>query len=327
MTEITRRGFVAGATATGASLLTGACDEPGASVNSGDVARVSEGEGRIAVQGGEIWYKVVGTGPGVPLLVIHGGPGFSHDYLSPIEALGRDRPVIFYDQLDCGNSDRPGDPGNWRVPRFVAEIEALRRTLGLSKFHLLGHSWGGALAAEYAAGSRNRVLSCVLASPLINTPRWMEDNLRWRKLLPADVQATLDRNEKAGTVRSKEYQAAVQIFYERHLCRMDPWPKPLTASLDKGNFDLYVTMWGETEFLATGTLRTYDGTQNLPRITAPTLFTCGEFDEAPPVTMYRYSQLVANSEVRVFTDASHTPHLEQTAAFNQAVAVFLNGIG
>ena len=327
MTEITRRHFVAGATATGASLLTSACDEPGTSLSSDEIARVPEGDGRVAVQGGEIWYKVVGSGPGAPLLVVHGGPGFSHDYLLPIGALGRDRPVIFYDQLDCGNSDHPGDPGNWRVLRFVTEIETLRRALGLSKFHLLGHSWGGALAAEYAAGSRNRVLGCILASPLISTTRWMEDNLRWRKLLPEDVQATLERNEKAGTVRSDEYQQAVQVFYERHLCRADPWPKPLTTSLEKGNFDLYVTMWGETEFFATGTLLNYDGTQNLARITSPTLFTCGEFDEAPPVTMYRYSQLVTNSEVRVFTDASHTAHLEQTAAFNQAIAVFLNGIG
>jgi len=327
MTEITRRGFVAGATATGASLLTSACGEPSASLNTDDIARVTEGEGRVAVQGGEIWYKIVGTGSGAPLIVIHGGPGFSHDYMVPVEALGRDRPVIFYDQLDCGKSDQPGDPGNWRIQRFVAEIESLRRELGLTKFHLLGHSWGGALAAEYAVGARNRVLGCVLASPLISTPRWMEDNRRWRKLLPADIQATLDRHEKAGTVRSNEYQEAVQVFYERHLCRTLPWPAPLKASLDKGNFDLYVTMWGETEFLATGTLRDYDGTQNLPRIEAPTLFTCGEFNEAAPATMYRYSQLVRNAEVRVFNDASHTPHLEQTAAFNQAVAVFLNSIG
>jgi proline iminopeptidase len=327
MAKITRRHFVAGATATSASLLASACDQPGAALKQSDIARVSEGDGRLQAQGGEIWYKVVGTGPGVPLIVIHGGPGFSHDYLSTLDALGRDRPVIFYDQLDCGNSDHPGDPGNWRVSRFVAEIEALRQTLGLSKFHLLGHSWGGALAAEYAAGSRNRVVGCVLASPLISTTRWMDDNLRWRKLLPADVQATLTRHEAAGTVRSEDYQNAVQVFYERHLCRLDPWPKPLVDSLDKGNFDLYVNMWGETEFIATGSLRNYDGTENLPRITAPTLFTCGEFDEAPPVTMYRYSQLVDNAEVRVFTDASHTPHLEQTAAFNQAVAVFLNSIG
>ncbi len=328
MTGVTRRTFVAGAAAAGAGILTSACDGgPAGPISSDDIARVPEGEGRAAVSGGQIWYKVVGSGPGVPLLVIHGGPGFSHDYLLPIEELGRDRPVIFYDQLDCGNSDRPGDPGNWRVQRFVSEIENLRRDLGISKFHILGHSWGGALAAEYAAGSPSRILGCILASPLINTPRWMEDNLRWRKLLPEDVQATLTRHEQAGTVRSSEYQDAVQVFYERHLCRTVPWPQPLMASLDKGNFDLYVTMWGETEFLATGTLRTYDGTQNLPRIQAPTLFTCGEFDEAPPATMYRYSQLVNNAELRVFTDASHTPHLEQTAAFNQAIAVFLNSIG
>jgi proline iminopeptidase len=298
MSGLSRRDFVTGATATGTALLASACgggDSGGGGFLGGDdeIAGVAEGEGRVSVPGGEVYYRVTGGGPGAPLLVVHGGPGLSHDYLVTLEELGRDRPVIFYDQLDCGQSARTGDPGNWRVARFVSEIAEIRRALGLTKFHILGHSWGGALAVEYAALGGNSVLSCVLASPLISTDRWVEDNRRWRRLLPDDVQATLDRHERDGTVRSEEY----------------------------------LSLWGETDFVPTGTLRKYDGTESLARIRSPILFTCGEFDEAPPITMYRYAKLVDHAEIRVFKDASHTAHLEQTAAYNQAVSVFLSGIG
>jgi proline iminopeptidase len=332
MSGLSRRDFVTGATATGTALLASACgggDSGGGGFLGGgdEIAGVAEGEGRVSVPGGEVYYRVTGGGPGAPLLVVHGGPGLSHDYLVTLEELGRDRPVIFYDQLDCGQSARTGDPGNWRVPRYVSEIAEIRRALGLTKFHILGHSWGGALAVEYAALGGKSVLGCVLASPLISTDRWIEDNRRWRRLLPDEVQATLDRHERDGTVRSEAYQAAMQVFYNRHLCRLSPWPAPLNASVQSGNFDVYLSLWGETDFVPTGTLRNYDGTESLARIRTPILFTCGEFDEAPPITMYRYAKLVDHAEIRVFKDASHTAHLEQTAAYNQAVSVFLSGIG
>jgi proline iminopeptidase len=305
MTTTTRRSFLAGATAS----LAAACAEDALFAAAEDVAPPREGEGRAPAEGGEIWYRVTGSGPGAPLVVVHGGPGLSHDYLSPLAALGRARPVVLYDQLDCGNSDHPNDPGAWQVGRFVSEIESLRRALGLTRFHLLGHSWGGLLAAEYAAGNPRRVMG------------------RWRKLLPDEVRAVIESHEAAGTVQSAAYQEAMEVFYRRHLCRLDPWPEPLTVSLEKGNAALYVAMWGETEFRATGRLSTYDGSASLARIASPLLFTCGEFDQAPPATMYRYSRLVQGSEVRVFTDASHTPHLEQTDAYLHALSVFLNGIG
>ena len=327
--RLSRRAFLAGSAAGGALIAVG-CDG-GAKLalpfEETAPTRPPAGEGRARTEGGEIWYQVVGSGPGTPLIVIHGGPGFSHDYLLPLAELGRDRPVVFYDQLDCGKSDQPGDPGNWRVGRFVAEIESLRQALGLTRFHLLGHAWGGLLAVEYAAGNRRRVDGCVLASPLISTEAWAADTRRWRRLLPDQVQAVLDREEAARNFRSQDYRQALDVFYRRHLCRLDPWPAPLTASLDKANARLYVAMWGETEFAATGTLRGYDASPSLTRLEVPTLFTCGEFDEVAPVTVYRYSAVVADSDVRMIADASHMAHLEQTAAYNQAVAVFLNGLG
>jgi proline iminopeptidase len=329
--RLSRRGFLAGAAAGAGALLAAGCDGAGNVGLPFDAdtppVRPPEGEGRVRAPGGEIWYRVAGTGPGTPLVVIHGGPGLSHDYLLPLAELGRDRPVVFYDQLDCGKSDHPGDPGNWRVGRFLSEIDALRQGLGLNRFHLLGHAWGGLLAAEYAAGNQRWISGCVLASPLLSAEVWAADTRRWRRLLPDDVQAVLDANEAAGTVQSDAYQQALNVFYRRHLCRMDPWPAPLLASLEVGNSSLYVAMWGETEFHATGVLRGYDASASVTRLAQPTLFTCGEFDEAAPVSMYRYSALVADAEVRVIANASHTPHLEQTAAYNQAVGVFLNGIG
>ena len=328
MSMLDRRAFLAGAAAIAAG---GCADDDNFSLIADDddtpLVIPPEGQARVAVRGGEIWYRVVGNGPGAPLLVVHGGPGLSHDYLLPLEALGRDRAVIFYDQLDCGKSDKPGAPANWRISRFVDEIRVLSASLGLNRYHLLGHSWGGLLAAELAAIDSQNLLSCVLASPLISAQQWMSDNLRWRKLLPSDVRQVLDENEAAGTVRSTAYQQAAMAFYRRHLCRMEPWPQPLMTSLEEGNSALYRTMWGETEFRATGSLHDYDGTPNLARITVPLLFTCGEFDEAPPATLHRYSKLAVGSEVRVFTDASHTAHLEQEEAYIHALATWLNGIG
>lgn len=328
---LSRRGFLAGAGACAGALLAAGCSgSPGAGLPfAADTApvRPPEGEGRVRTAGGELWYRVAGTGPGTPLVVIHGGPGLSHDYLLALAELGRDRAVVFYDQLDCGKSDRPGDPANWRLGRFLTEIDSLRDALGLNRFHLLGHGWGGLLAAEYAAGNARWIAGCVLASPLISAEVWAADTRRWRRLLPDDVQAVLDKHEAAGTVQSAEYRQALDLFYRRHLCRMQPWPAPLIASLETSNANLYVAMWGETEFRATGTLRGYDASSSVIRLAQPTLFTCGEFDEAAPVSMYRYSTLVADSEVRVIAEASHTPHLEQTAAYNQAVGVFLNGLG
>ena len=193
-----------------------------------------------------------------PLLVIHGGPGFSHHYLLPLTDLAADRPVIFYDQLDSGNSARPGNPANWTVERFVAEVDAVRDALGLARLVVLGSSWGGTVAAEYAAGQPSGLVGLVLASPLISTERWIADNTAYREQLPQDVREVLDQHEAAGTTGSPEYQDATMVFYRQHLNRMDPWPEELNRAFELANLNLYTTMWGPSEFSATGTLKAYD---------------------------------------------------------------------
>src|SRR6185295_11111472 len=129
---------------------------------------LSPGEGRIEVPGGRIWYRIVGSGTKTPLLVLHGGPGMSSAYLSPLAALADERPVIFYDQLGAGRSDRPTDSTLWTVDRFVQEIPRIRQALGLREVHLYGHSWGTILAVEYLLTQPQGVRSVILSSPAIS---------------------------------------------------------------------------------------------------------------------------------------------------------------
>ena len=282
--------------------------------------------GYVAVEGGRVWYRVNGTehfAEGkTPLLVIHGGPGFSHHYLLTLTDLADERPVILYDQLDSGNSDRPGDAANWTVERFVDEVDRVRNALGLDRLVVLGSSWGGSVAASYAIRQPPGLAGLVLASPLISTERWIADNTEYREQLPEETQKVLDEHEAAGTTDSPEYQEAVMEFYTRHLNRMDPWPEELNRAFELANFDLYVTMWGNTEFNATGTLEDYDASPRLDRIEVPTLFTCGEFDEATPAACQEFAALVPNGRAEVIPDASHMAFVEQPEAYMATVRAF-----
>ncbi len=320
MSAVTRRAVLQG---TGAIMGLGLLE----SLLNARPARAYEDPetaGYIPVKGGRAWYRMNGARHlgETPLLVIHGGPGFSHHYLLPLTDLASDRPVIFYDQLDSGNSERPGNPENWTVGRFVSEVDSVREALNLHQVLILGSSWGGTVAAEYAMTRPPGLVATVLTSPLISTPRWIADNTAYRKALPAEVQKVLDDHEAAGTTDSQEYQDAVMVFYQRHLCRLDPWPDYVLKAFDLANFDLYVTMWGNTEFNATGTLKDYDSSARLARIDTPTLYTCGEFDEATPEACKHFSSLTPGSEVKVIPDASHMAFAEQRDLYMATVREF-----
>jgi proline-specific peptidase len=322
MTGLSRRALLGGAGLCAGLGLFGGLLRAGKAHAYPDPERA----GFVGVRGGQVWYRINGMRHVVdgrlPLLVIHGGPGFSHHYLLALTALADDRPVIFYDQLDSGNPEPPGDPANWTVERFVAEVDDVRAALGLDRLIVLGSSWGGTVAAEYAIRRPAGLAGLVLASPLISTPRWIADNTAYRKELPAEVQKTLDEHEAAGTTDSQEYLNAVMVFYQRHLCRLDPWPDEVNRAFELANFDLYVTMWGNTEFNATGTLKGYDASGRLNRIEAPTLFTCGEFDEATPAACREFAALVPNARAEVIPDASHMAFVEQPETYMTTVRSF-----
>lgn len=280
-------------------------------------------EGYVDVPGGRVWYQVMGEGAGIPLITLHGGPGSTHWGLEPLQALADERPVVFYDQLGCGKSDRPGDLNLWRTKRFVKELHALRAALGLDSTHILGHSWGTMLAADYYLAHPEGIASLIMSSPCISIARWLEDCAEYRRQLPAGVQAILDRHEKADTTDSDEYKKATEEFNKRHVNRLDPMPEAMKRGRQERGTIVYETMWGPNEFYMTGNLAGYDRSPDLHRISVPTLFSCGRVDEATPKTTEWYSSLTPGSEFVVYENSAHMPHWEETERYISVVRDFL----
>jgi len=282
-------------------------------------------EGYVEVTGGRVWYRIVGADKkGIPLLLVHGGPGAPHDYLEPLEALAVERPVIFYDQLGCGNSDRPSDHTLWNTARYVDELTQLRKALKLDKIHLLGQSWGAMLAVEYLLREKPKgVVSLTLSGPLLSSARWISDQKMWVSLLPDNLQKTISSCESAQDYSSEDYQDAMNAFYKKHLCRMDPWPECLNHTNSKMGVDVYMYMWGPSEFCATGILKDAELSCELHKIGCPVLLTCGEFDEATPATTAYYQSLIKDSRLFIFDGCSHSHHLEKTEEYIKVVGDFI----
>ena len=280
-------------------------------------------EGMIDVPGGKVWYRKIGNGPGVPLLAMHGGPGGTSCRFEVLAPLANDRPVIFYDQLGSGRSEHPTDTSLWNFPRFVQEVDAVRRALKLDTVHLLGHSWGGALAAEYIIATRPMgVRSVIFSSPLISTPRWIADADSLREQLPEAIQQVLDEHEQAGTINSPAYQAATDSFYARHVQRLPTAPIARCAGVTS-NDTIYRQMWGPTEFRSDGSLKSWTRSAQMREITAPSLFIAGEFDEARPTTLEEFRATMRDARLVVIPGGAHAAMREKPAEYVAAVRAFL----
>lgn len=281
-------------------------------------------EGKIKVElGHEIWYRRIGNG-GIPLLTLHGGPGAGHDYLESLGGLAEDRPVIFYDQLGCGKSDRPDDRPLWRIERFVAEIDTVREALGLEQIHLLGQSWGGWLAIEYMLTHPSGVVSLILASTSASVPQFVDETRRLKTELPAAVYETLQRYEASGDYHNPDYEQATMEFYRRHVCRLADWPDPLLRTVDNlTDNPVYETMNGPNEFMVIGNLSEWDRTDRLHEITVPTLITVGRYDELTPACAETMHQGIPNSRVVIFEESAHVAHLEEREKYLRVVADFM----
>lgn len=305
------------------AACTSARDEAAASDTAASRASNAR-EGFIQVDGGRVWYMRVGNGPGTPVLLLHGGPGSSHFGLKPLLALADERPVILYDQLGSGRSDRPTDTTLFTVDRYVRELQTLRDSLGLTDVHLYGHSWGAMLAEAYMATKPAGVRSLMLSSPLVTTAQWTHDADSLIRLLPDSVQQAIATNEAANTTDSPAYAAAMDAYYARHL-RRQPVANPADADSSKSAFGslVYNYMWGPSEFTSTGTLKTFDATAWLRQITVPTLFLAGEFDEATPSSTKQFSTLVPGAQFVMIPNSGHATPNDNLPALLAALRPFL----
>ncbi|GAA5263500.1 proline iminopeptidase-family hydrolase [Methanocalculus sp. MC3] len=284
-------------------------------------------KGTISVPGGSVGYCIAGSDkPGCPLILIHGGPGGSCDAFEPFVALAQSRPVIFYDQLGSYRSPAPVDDSLLSLERFADELHAVISALAPGRVHLLGHSFGAMLVAAYIERyGQEGVVSLTLAGPLISSPRWEADQRRLLAGMPPDVRAVIEMHESCEVYDSPAYQEAMMAYYRRHLCRMDPWPDCLNRMFEYMAAPIYLAMWGPSEFTVRGSLREKDLTSVLPLLRLPVLFTCGEFDEATPLTVRDFCDLTDGAVMKIFAGASHMHFLEAEEEFMAVLSAFLEG--
>jgi proline iminopeptidase len=287
--------------------------------------RLARGEGMLPVDGGRIWYRVSGAGDGVPLVLLHGGPGFSSYYLKAYEDLGDERPVVRYDQLGGGKSDALTDTTKMTIAHFVDELEALRAHLGVEKMHLLGHSWGSILAVEYQRVHPERVASMVLAGAALDIPAWEQHAGELKQTLTEASQKAIARAEASGKFDAPDYQAAMADFYGRYV-----WRHPVQADLDSTlstmSQAVYGFMEGPSEFTITGTLKGYDFTPHLGDIKIPLLYSVGEFDEAGPDNVRHFASLTPGATVAVIPGAGHISTWDNRDESVRVVREFLRGV-
>jgi proline iminopeptidase len=309
------------------TTTTAATASPPAAATAASVAAtpLAPGEARLAVDGGRIWYRVVGSGTATPAILLHGGPGYASFYMRSLEAIGADRPVVRYDQLGAGKSDRITDTAMFNIAHFVRELDSLRSHLGYDKVHIVGHSWGTILGFEYYRAHPEHVASLTLMSPALDIPAWERNAKRLVKTLSDSSQKAIATREAEKKFAAPDYQAALGEFYGKYV-----WLRPVQAELDSTmagvNEAIYNYMQGPSEFTITGTLKQYDATPMLKTVKVPVLFTVGEFDEADPPTVKRHAAMTPGAKVAVIPNAAHLVECDNPDETNRVVREFLKSV-
>ncbi len=282
----------------------------------------------------QTWYRITGdvASGKPPLIVAHGGPGCTHDYVDSYKDIAETgRAVIHYDQVGNGKSTHLPEKGGdfWTVDFFVAELNNLIDHLGIrGGYYLLGQSWGGMLGAEFAVRRPAGLIALVIANSPASMHTWISEANRLRSELPEDVQATLIAHETAGTTSSAAYKAASDVFYDRHVCRVKPKPDDVarTDAWLERDPTVYHTMNGPNEFYVIGTMKDWTIVDRVDRIAVPTLLVSGRHDEATPACIQPFADRIPDVRWTIFEESSHMPHLEERAACMATVGGFLDEI-
>ena len=279
----------------------------------------------IKVDGHNIVSYSYGKGKNV-LFLLNGGPGLPCDYLRDphIHLVEEGYRIIAFDQLGCGNSDRPEDVKLWNITRYVEEVETVRKELGIVNFHLLGQSWGGWLSIEYALTYPDEIRSLILANTCGDLQHLTTELNRMREALGSETVAMMLHHEAMGTIDHPEYQAAITILNYRHVCRLKEWPSSLLASVDDWNMGPYGTMQGPNEFLYIGNLKDWNRISDMDSLEMPTLIITGTHDEIGPACASRMNNVLPNSEVVVFHNSSHVPFYEEPDLYFKELKIFLS---
>jgi proline iminopeptidase len=278
-----------------------------------------------------VWTKRIGNNPKIKLLLLNGGPGATHEYFECFENFlpAEGIEIIYYDQLGCGNSDNPNDVALWDLARYVEEVEQVRKALNLdaSNFYLLGHSWGGILAMEYALKYQNNMKGLIISNMMSSCPEYGKyaDEVLAKQMDPK-VLAELNQIEAAKDFTNPRYmELLIPNFYEKHILRFPAkdWPEPVNRSMGKLNQSLYVTMQGPSEFGISGKLEKWDRKADLKNITIPTLVIGAKYDTMNPKHMEEMSKLVQNGTYLFCPKGSHMDFYDDQKVYFEGLIPFL----
>ncbi|MCR5889367.1 proline iminopeptidase-family hydrolase [Hymenobacter sp. J193] len=330
-------GLLGGACSSPTKPETTAADGSLTAYFAADTARVKTGGVQIipirtAKGTFNVWTKRFGHNPRIKLLLLNGGPGATHEYFECLESFLPQEGIefIYYDQLGCGNSDNPKDTVMWSLPRYVEEVEQVRQALNLDKdnFYLLGHSWGGILAAEYALKYQQHLKGLVISNMMMSIPAYNKyaDEVLAPQLKP-EVLAEIRRIEAAKDFQNPRYMQLLEPnFYAQHLCRLPQLPEPMTRSLGKTNQSLYVTMQGPSEFGASGKLLRWDRVADLPKLAVPVLSIGGRHDTMDPEHMRMVAKKVQHGTALICPEGSHMSMYDDQATYMRGLTKWMLGV-
>ena len=291
-----------------------------------DAAKVREGGVKvIPIQTPKgtfkVWTKRFGNNPRIKLLLLHGGPGSTHEYFESLEGYlpAEGIEFIYYDQLGSAYSDQPKDRDLWTTERFVEEVEQVRKALGLNKdnFYLLGHSWGGILAAEYALKYGANLKGLVISNMMMSIPdynRYASEVLA-KGMDPAVVKEVKELEAKGQYENPRYMELLIPNFYNQHLCRLPEWPDAFKRASAHSNNDIYVLMQGPSEFGASGRLEKWDRKADLPKLAMPTLAIGGSHDTMDPAHMKWVATQVKHGSFLLCPNGSHCSMWDDQAAY------------
>ena len=279
----------------------------------------------------KVWTKRFGNNPRIKVLLLHGGPAFTHEYFESFESFFPKEGIEFYeyDQLGSYYSDQPKDSSLWTTERFVEEVEQVREALGLNNtnFYLFGNSWGGILAMEYALKYQDNLKGLIISNMMASIPDYEKYNGVLRSKMRKSLLDSLESYEKRGDYKNPTYQEMVfNEYYTEHLCRLSEWPDPLMRSVKHLNEEVYVMMQGPSEFKVGGRLINWDRKADLPKITVPTLTIGAQFDTMDPEHMKWMSTQVKNGRYLYCPNGSHCSFWDDQEHFFPGLIQFIRAV-
>jgi proline iminopeptidase len=280
----------------------------------------------------KVWTKRFGANPRIKLLLLHGGPGATHEYFEGLEndlaAAGIE--FFYYDQLGSTFSDQPTDTSLWTIDRFVDEVEQVRVALGLDKdnFYLLGHSWGGILAVEYALRHGDHIKGLIISSMMMSVPDYNHyADTVLAKQMPPEVLAEIKAIEARGDYENPRYtELLIPHFYHAHVCRLAEWPDAVNRALGKINRQIYVLMQGPSEFGASGLLEKWDRKADLPKLAMPTLVIGATHDTMDPSHMRWVSTQVKHGSFLLCPNGSHLAMWDDQPTYTAGLLKWLDAV-